>query len=102
MMDSQEKTIKFVTKNGKSEPLAVKSGETVMDCAKTAGIELDAPCAGNGTCGKCRVRVISGPVEMTENSLKAAKSHISEGDFAAGWRLACGLTVTGPCEIEIP
>lgn len=30
---------------------------TLMDALKTAGIFLDAPCGGRGTCGKCLVRV---------------------------------------------
>ena len=32
-------------------------GTRLMDALQAAGIYLDAPCGGNGTCGKCRVMV---------------------------------------------
>ncbi len=37
--------------------LSVPAGENLMDALRVAGIWLDAPCGGNGTCGKCRVIV---------------------------------------------
>jgi uncharacterized 2Fe-2S/4Fe-4S cluster protein (DUF4445 family) len=101
-MESQEKAIKIARKNGKFEKFFAKSGESVLDCAKRLGIELDAPCSGNGTCGKCRVRVVSGQAESSENGQKSMQSHIGEADFAAGWRLACAIQVTDNLEIEIP
>jgi len=33
----------------------VPSGTLILDAAKSAGVFLDAPCGGNGTCGKCEV-----------------------------------------------
>jgi uncharacterized 2Fe-2S/4Fe-4S cluster protein (DUF4445 family) len=33
-------------------------GWTVLDAARKAGIVLESPCNGTGTCGKCRVRLI--------------------------------------------
>ncbi len=35
--------------------LDVSAGTTVMEALRTAGIFLDAPCGGNGRCGKCTV-----------------------------------------------
>lgn len=34
---------------------SVPSGTLVSDAAKTAGVFIDSPCGGNGTCGKCAV-----------------------------------------------
>jgi Uncharacterized metal-binding protein len=31
---------------------------TIMQAAAEAGIELEGPCGGKGTCGKCRVKII--------------------------------------------
>ncbi|MDR1096000.1 MAG: ASKHA domain-containing protein [Spirochaetaceae bacterium] len=101
-MSSQDKTIKFVTKKGKTEKFLVNADESALDCAKRLDIEIDAPCAGNGTCGKCRVRIVSGEAEIGENALKSMQAHIDEADFNAGWRLACGLKPTGDLEIEVP
>ncbi len=35
----------------------VKEGQTVLDAEIAAGIQPDAPCGGQGKCGKCRVTV---------------------------------------------
>jgi uncharacterized 2Fe-2S/4Fe-4S cluster protein (DUF4445 family) len=35
----------------------VEPGVTLLDAARRAGLELEAPCNGQGTCGKCRVTV---------------------------------------------
>ena len=39
----------------------VESGERLMDIARSSGIYIDAPCSGNGTCGKCRFHPLSSP-----------------------------------------
>lgn len=36
------------------------SGQRLSDCLASSGVSLSAPCGGRGTCGKCRVRVVSG------------------------------------------
>ena len=38
----------------------VEPGTSVLAAAGVAGIEILAPCAGRGTCGKCAVRVLDG------------------------------------------
>ena len=35
----------------------VTGQQTLMEALKQAGIFLDAPCGGQGTCGKCLVRI---------------------------------------------
>ncbi|OHE66801.1 MAG: hypothetical protein A2001_13460, partial [Treponema sp. GWC1_61_84] len=57
---------------------------------------LDAPCGGAGTCGKCRVRVVSGdagPVDAEE------QRHLSGAELAAGIRLACRILPRGKLEL---
>ena len=33
---------------------------TILEAARQAGIDIDTPCSGNGTCGKCAVRTSEG------------------------------------------
>ncbi len=57
-----------------------------------AGFYLEAPCGGRGKCGKCRVFLagnVSAPAK-TEQAL------LTDAELAAGVRLACAATVTGP------
>ncbi len=84
-------------RNGQPEvKLPAAPGESILGVAQRAGVSLDAPCSGNGTCGKCRVRVISGAVEMTPSV------RLSAEDFADGWRLACQSRVLGDCTLLVP
>ena len=67
-----------------------------MELAQREGVEIDAPCSGNGTCGKCRVRLISGTVDVTKSP------RLSEEDFNDGWRLACQCHVNSDAVIWVP
>ena len=53
----------------------VESGERLMDIARSSGIYIDAPCSGNGTCGKCRVQILSGETDSP------VTRHITEEDY---------------------
>ena len=81
--------ITFRFHNGSEMHVTARQGETIMDIARRAGVAIDAPCAGNGTCGKCRVRLAEG------EAVAEPTRHISDEDWAGGWRLACSTTVEG-------
>lgn len=46
------------------ESIELKDKEDIYSALKRSGIYLTAPCGGKGTCGKCRVRVIGGDVDI--------------------------------------
>ncbi len=71
-------------------------GDNLLDLARKAGVAIDAPCSGNGTCGKCRLRLIEGVTDSP------ATRHITESEAEQGWRLACGSTVSGDAVVEVP
>jgi uncharacterized 2Fe-2S/4Fe-4S cluster protein (DUF4445 family) len=60
---------------------------------------LYAPCGGQGLCGRCRIRIVKGPVspptDVEQRSLK-------EEALKAGVRLACQVRPLGPLHVEIP
>ena len=74
----------------------VEIGERIMDIARNSGIYIDAPCSGNGTCGKCRVQILSGDAESHPSR------HITDEDYAAGWRLACETRVIEDVTVLVP
>lgn len=43
----------------------VDAGTTIMQALIKAGLHIDAPCGGNGTCRKCRVTVFEGKERRT-------------------------------------
>ena len=55
-METKHRII-FTVEHGTEQTVDALPGESLLDAAKKAGIPLDAPCGGKGTCGKCRVKV---------------------------------------------
>ena len=43
----------------------VEEGTTIMKALRQADIKIDAPCGGNGTCKKCKVKLITQEGEHT-------------------------------------
>ena len=76
--------ITFQFENG-ANPVetAAAPDTTVLEAARAANVAIDAPCSGNGSCGKCRVKILSGQVDGLQTG------HISDEDYADGWRLSC-------------
>lgn len=46
----------------------VKEGTSLLEAQRIAGLHPDAPCGGNGTCGKCTVEIISGRDSTVEKA----------------------------------
>lgn len=69
---------------------------TLLEVAREANVAIDAPCSGNGSCGKCRVKLVEGEVSSLPSS------HITPEEYAEGWRLACASRVTADVKIMVP
>ncbi|MDR1493810.1 MAG: ASKHA domain-containing protein [Planctomycetaceae bacterium] len=48
-----------ITFANERKTLFVKSGASVLEAARAAGVALESPCNGTGKCGKCRVKIHS-------------------------------------------
>ena len=59
-----------------------KDGQTILDAALNAGIDVRYACKG-GVCATCRCRVVKGEVEMTDNYA------LDEEDISEGLVLSC-------------
>ena len=69
--------VTFQYEDGTSTIVDVTAGENLLEVARKANVAIDAPCSGNGSCGKCRVRYISGELESEQTR------HITDEDRAA-------------------
>ena len=87
----------FTFENGESPvKISVSPEETLLEAARKANVAIDAPCSGNGSCGKCRVKLISGEVEGLQTS------HISDEEYADGWRLSCCTYARSDVTVQVP
>ena len=74
---------------------AAEAGETILNAALRQGVMLPYGC-GDGSCGACRGKVVSGLVEHG-----AAPSHVlSDQDRAAGVALLCCASANSDLSIE--
>ncbi len=62
------------------------------------GIFISSACGGGGSCGQCRVGVVSGGGSI----LPTERSHINNREARSGLRLACQVQVKRDMEITIP
>ncbi len=85
------------------EPLGRRAecvpSETLLDAARRAGVALAAICGGAGSCGRCRVRVMSGDVSSpSETEIR----RLGADAVAQGMRLACQTRVYGGVTVYVP
>ena len=71
-------------------------GDNLLELARRANVAIDAPCSGNGSCGKCRVKLMEGELESPRSR------HISDEEYSGGWRLSCSSKVRSDCTVFVP
>ncbi|KAF0143714.1 MAG: iron-sulfur cluster binding protein [Nitrospirae bacterium] len=77
------------------EEISIAEGENILSALKRHGKYLISSCGGKGTCGKCRVKVLSGKYRTA----KAGK--ISKGDRDKGIVLACQTVPEQEISVEL-
>lgn len=88
----------LITFRCEDEPDALVSaaaGENLLKVARRAGVAVNAPCSGNGSCGKCLVQLVEGHLDSPKSF------YISDTDYAEGWRLACLSRVAGDATVRL-
>jgi len=76
----------------------VLSGTKIIEAAARAGLTINTPCGGAGTCGKCQVKIIAGTEEPSD-----ADKHVFNADqLQEGWRLACQTSIYNESVVYIP
>ncbi|MDE6231301.1 MAG: NADH:ubiquinone reductase (Na(+)-transporting) subunit F [Muribaculaceae bacterium] len=73
------------------------AGKTLLATLGDNGVHLSSACGGKGSCGQCKVQVVSGggdilPTEAVHFSRKEIKDH---------WRLGCQVKVKNDLEVKV-
>jgi len=79
--------------------ISIEEGKTIAESADMAGITIDSPCGGKGTCGKCVVIVHADNLEPPS---EAEERFLTEDELKEGYRLACQTHVTCNMEVTVP
>lgn len=86
-------------------------GTTVLDAARSLGVDIDSVCGGRGICGRCQVT--QGLGEFPKHGITSAADHLSafaeleatyrdERGLAPDRRLSCTATIGGDVLIDVP
>jgi uncharacterized 2Fe-2S/4Fe-4S cluster protein (DUF4445 family) len=93
-------------RRGRFEP-----GITVLDAARSLGVDLDSVCGGRGLCGRCQVVPAEG--SFPKHGIESSDGHLSprgadEDEYdrlrglVAGRRLGCRAHVEGDVLVDVP
>ncbi len=86
-------------------------GTTVLDAARSLGVDIDSVCGGRGICGRCQVS--QGLGEFPKHGIVSEVGHLSaftdlesayraDKGLARDRRLSCTATVCGDVLIDVP
>ncbi|MDX1447993.1 MAG: ASKHA domain-containing protein [Acidimicrobiia bacterium] len=85
----------------------VDEGVTVLDAARTMGVDLDSICSGRGICGRCQIRIGSTPaIPARDDSLSppgpTETAYRGKRPLRAGMRLGCAAHIVDDVVIDVP
>ncbi|MDE6392199.1 MAG: NADH:ubiquinone reductase (Na(+)-transporting) subunit F [Muribaculaceae bacterium] len=83
--------------NEGSKLLHSPAGKSLLATLNDNGVHLSSACGGKGSCGQCKLQVVSGggdilPTEAVHFSRKQIKDH---------WRLGCQVKVKSDLEVKV-
>ena len=87
------------------------AGTTVLDAARSLGVDIDSVCGGRGICGRCAVVPAFG--SFPKHGITSSPDHLSaageveaayrdEHGLAADRRLSCTATLLGDAVVDVP
>ena len=82
----------------KDTNVEANSGKALLSTMADNDIFLPSACGGKGSCGQCKVQVLSGGGEI----LPTETVHFSRKEVKNNWRLACQVKVKEDMEIAVP
>jgi uncharacterized 2Fe-2S/4Fe-4S cluster protein (DUF4445 family) len=77
----------------------IEAGQTLLDAARQAGVQLVSLCGGAGLCDSCKVKLVQGELTPIRDVEMEA---LFEGQIEEGYRLACQAKPLSDVKIEIP
>ena len=88
--------VTFQIEGGSPVIVECNAGDNLLELARRSNVAIDAPCGGNGSCGKCKVQLLDGQLEAPKSR------HISDEEYEAGWRLSCCSKVLSDVTVLVP
>lgn len=88
--------ITFITNNNKVASAPENSNLLRTSIRERGGIPYKC---GGGICGTCRCHIVEG-LENTDRIKPKERRHLTDEEFAQGYRMACQTFVNGDIKVE--
>ncbi len=88
--------VTFTFENQDPVVVTAAPNSNLLEIARDANVAIDAPCSGNGSCGKCKVKLVEGQLDSPKTG------HITQEEYDDGWRLSCGSRVLSDVTVLVP
>jgi uncharacterized 2Fe-2S/4Fe-4S cluster protein (DUF4445 family) len=86
-------------------------GTTLLQAARTLGVDVDSVCGGRGLCGRCQIRIAEG--EFAKHAIRSEQAHVTaSGEVEARYRarkgmaeshrLGCQARILGDVVVDVP
>jgi len=109
MSEAQKQHLVVFSPSGKRGRVA--DGTSVLQAARSLGVDLDSVCGGRALCGRCQVVVTEG--ELSKHGIVSRAANLSEAGraearyrevkgLADGRRLGCQAHIHGNVAIDVP
>lgn len=83
--------------NDGKKMIHAQGGKSLLATLGENGVHLSSACGGKGSCGQCKLQVISGGGDM----LPTEAVHFTRRQIKDNWRLGCQVKVKGDMEIKV-
>ncbi|HJR92593.1 MAG TPA: ASKHA domain-containing protein [Acidimicrobiia bacterium] len=85
----------------------VEGGTTILDAARSLGVDLDSVCGGRGICGRCQVSLGSSPAIPSDPDAFSPPgptelNYRGRRPLTADRRLGCAVTIRGDVVVDVP
>lgn len=81
-----------------ADQLTVPMQSNLLDVFREYHVSLESACGGRGTCGKCKIQIISGEVSSPTGE---ELSFLSPQELQSGFRLACFVRIQGNLIVKL-
>ena len=89
--------ITILEKNKEVKHISCPAGSNLLEAMRENNMNIVSTCAGRGFCGKCKIRLLFGTLEVTSED----ERFFTKTQLTQGLRLACRAYPTDNCVIEI-
>ena len=87
------------------------NGTTILQAARSLGVDLDSVCGGRAMCGRCQIELSTG--SFAKHGVQSREEHLSSfsqleneysktHEFLDGRRLGCSVKILGDVVIDVP